>query len=96
MVTINCNNFMKFMKSSEPISLPADIEGVRRIMRKFDKSCIVIRNLNNYFIGSPVMSKSNAVSYVFETEEGEKSFLYSNLKEICIPRNLCDFEQPAR
>jgi len=91
MVTVSSEECMKFMKSSEPIFLPKEIDGVRKIVRKFDNSCIVIKNLDDvYFIGRPIISKSDSVSYMFEEVDGkEKSFAYSDLKSLWVPRNLC-------
>jgi hypothetical protein len=83
-------DYMKFMKSSEPFFLPKDIGKVREIMKKFDKSCIVIKSLDIYFIGRPIISKSNSVFYTFEEIGGrERRLAYSDLREMWIPRNLC-------
>lgn len=82
--------YMKFMKSSEPIFLPKETNGIREIVKRFDKSCIVIKNLDIYFIGRPVISKSNSVYYMFEEMGGgERRLLYSDLRRLWVPRNLC-------
>lgn len=81
---------MKFMVYSEPISLPKGVDGAKEAIKKFDESCIVIKNLDVYFIGRPIMSKSNSVSYLFRELDGTETKLsYSNLRALWVPRNLC-------
>ncbi len=91
MTAVNPEDYMKFMMYSEPIPLPKDIHLLKGIMKKFDESCLVVRNSDStFFVGRPISSKSNLVSYCFRELDGtERHLEYGALRQIWLPRHLC-------
>jgi len=88
MVTIDCNDFLKFLTSSDEVPLPKDNVGKRKLLNKlFHDSCMVFRDSKgNYFVGE--LNWTNCTGYSMTVDGKEKQFPYSDLKRLFKPM-LC-------
>jgi len=88
MITIDCNDLMKFLTSSEEIPLPKDNVGKRKLMNQlFHDSCMLVRDSKgNYFVGE--LNWTNCMSYSMTVDGKERQFLYSDLRSL-FKLNLC-------
>jgi len=88
MVTIDCNDFMKFLTGSEEIELPRSTSERGKTMNAvFRDSCMLVQNSDGqYFIGK--LNWANTVGYSMMINEKEKQFSYSDLRRLFKPQSF--------
>jgi hypothetical protein len=88
MVTVDCNDFMKFMKGSHKVFLPEDSAERRKVIdRNFRDSCMVVQTRKgDYFVGK--LSHTNFAGYSMNVNGKEMQFSYPDTKAIFKPQ-LC-------
>ena len=87
-ISINPQEYMKFMKESYQIFLPEDnIEKRKTINKLFHDSCMIVQTLDGgFFVGG--LNWTNMTGYSMSVNDKEMQFSYSDTKAIFKPR-LC-------
>jgi hypothetical protein len=87
-ISINPQEYMKFMKESHQIFLPEDnLEKRKTINRLFHDSCMLVQTSDGgYFVGE--LNWTNLTGYSINVNGKEMQFSYSSTKAIFKPQ-LC-------
>ncbi len=85
-ISVNPEEYLKFMTESQQIFLPEDNLGKRKtINRLFHDSCMVVQDLKgNYFVGE--LNWTNLTGYSMNVGGKEMQLSYSNTAAIFKPK----------